>query len=77
MFLPALREDINVSESYITWLYPVGSIIFSDNALLIARFDVRDALDTRYQSETYRRTMMKRPSAGHEKWMQNDVEYLR
>jgi hypothetical protein len=77
MFLPALKEDLALSESYITWLYPIGSIIFSGNALLIARFDVRGALDTRYQSETYRRVRMKKPSEEYEKWMANDVEYSR
>jgi hypothetical protein len=73
-FLPPLREDLNLSESYMTWLYPLGLIAFSDNALLIARFNAKGVLDTRYQSETYRRTTMKRPSEEHDRWIQHDIE---
>ena len=77
MFLPPLNDKVSFSESYITWLYPIGAIIFTDNALLIARFDARGALNTRYQSETYRRTTMKMASEEHERWMRTDIEYSR
>lgn len=76
-FLPPLSDDGKISASYITWLYPMGSIIFSDNMLLIARFNAKGALDTRYQSETYRRTSMKRPSEEYDRWMRDDIEYSR
>jgi hypothetical protein len=35
-FLPAKPEkEEEMGESYITWLYPMGAIIFSDNLLLL------------------------------------------
>jgi len=74
-FLPPAREELG--ESFITWLYPVGAIIFSGTLLFIARFDVRGALDTRYQSETYRRGDMAKPSKEYDEWLKEDVGYWR
>jgi phenylpropionate dioxygenase-like ring-hydroxylating dioxygenase large terminal subunit len=75
-FLPPARKD-EFAESYITWLYPIGAIIFSENLLFIARFDAHGVLDTRYQSETYRRTEMARPSAAYDEWLEKEVGYWR
>ncbi|RDW75929.1 hypothetical protein BP5796_06750 [Coleophoma crateriformis] len=74
-FLPS--ADSRIKESYITWLYPIGAIIFSEDLLFIARFDARGALDTRYQSETYRRKRMAKDTDEHKHWMDKDIEYWR
>jgi hypothetical protein len=66
-----------MGESYITWLYPMGAIIFSDNLLFIARFDARGALDMRYESETYRRKEVKGEGYEYEKWRKQVVGYWR
>lgn len=74
-FLPP--ADKSIGESYITWLYPIGAIIFSDNLLFIARYNATGALETSYQSETYRRADMQKPSADYDHWMQHDIAYWR
>jgi len=74
-YLPPSNDDL--AESYITWLYPIGAIIFSDNLLFIARFDAKGALDTSYQSETYRRADMNKPSPEYDAWMDHDIKYWR
>jgi phenylpropionate dioxygenase-like ring-hydroxylating dioxygenase large terminal subunit len=78
-YLPPLRQDLGLSEAVITSLYPLGSIIFSDKMLLIARWDARGACDTSYQNETYRRVGMQKGSVEYEKWMaeDGDVGYSR
>ncbi|KAK5551796.1 hypothetical protein LTR46_010153 [Exophiala xenobiotica] len=74
-FLPPKREGL--SEAYITWLYPVGVVTFSDNLLFIGRFNATGALETSYDSETYRRASMKKPSAEYEHWLEHDIAYWR
>ncbi|RFU28649.1 hypothetical protein B7463_g7676, partial [Scytalidium lignicola] len=74
-FLPP--SDSRIGESYITWLYPIGAIIFSENLLFIARYNANGALDTSYQSETYRRADVKKPSAEYDHWMEHDIAYWR
>ena len=74
-FLPPLRQELG--ESYITWLYPIGAIIFSENLLFIARFNAKGALDTRYQSETYRRANLQKPSEEYDRWKEHDIGYWR
>ncbi|KAG4439938.1 hypothetical protein IFR05_004564 [Cadophora sp. M221] len=77
-FLPARPEKAEeLGESYITWLYPAGSIIFSGSLLFIARFDARGALDTRYESQTYRRSGMGGEGEEHERWLREEVGYWR
>jgi len=66
-----------MGESYITWLYPMGAIIFSNNLLFIARFDAKGALNTRYESETYRRREMKGEGEEYERWRKEVVGYWR
>jgi hypothetical protein len=66
-----------MGESYITWLYPMGAIIFTGTLMFIARFDARGALDTRYQSETYRRKELVKPSKEYDNWLEKDVGYWR
>jgi hypothetical protein len=76
--LPAKPEkEEEMGESYITWLFPMGAIIFSDNLLFIARFDAKGALDTRYESETYRRKEMKGEGEEYERWRKEIVGYWR
>jgi hypothetical protein len=74
-FLPPAKEGFG--DSYITWLYPIGAIIFSKNLLFIARFNAKGALDTRYQSETYRRNNLKKPSEEYDEWKEKEVGYWR
>ncbi|EXJ73441.1 uncharacterized protein A1O5_03201 [Cladophialophora psammophila CBS 110553] len=74
-FLPPKREGL--SEAYITWLYPIGAVIFSDNLLFIARYNAAGALETSYQSETYRRSSMQKPSPEYDHWMEHDIGYWR
>lgn len=74
-YLPPSGADLG--ESYITWLYPIGAIIFSGNLLFIARFNAKGALDTSYQSETYRRSNVSKPSPEYDHWMQHDINYWR
>jgi hypothetical protein len=57
-----------MGESYITWLYPMGAIIFSNNLLFIAIFDAKRALNTKYESETYRRKEMEGEGEEYERW---------
>jgi hypothetical protein len=77
-FLPAKPEkEGEMGESYITWLYPMGAIIFSNNLLFIARFDAKGALNTRYESETYRRREMKGEGEEYERWRKEVVGYWR
>jgi len=61
----------------ITWLYPVGVVTFSDNLLFIGRFNATGALETSYDSETYRRSSMQKPSAEYDHWMNHDIAYWR
>lgn len=75
-FLPPSRDDL--SEAYITWLYPLGVITFSENLLFIGRFNAKGALDTSYDSETYRRTTrISKPSEEYDKWMNHEIAYWR
>jgi phenylpropionate dioxygenase-like ring-hydroxylating dioxygenase large terminal subunit len=74
-FLPPSNPDIG--EAYITWLYPIGAIIFSENLLFIARFSAEGALDTSYQSETYRRKSMPKPSQEYDEFMEKEIGYWR
>ena len=66
-----------MGESYITWLYPMGAIIFTGTLMFIARFDAQGALDTRYQSETYRKKDLAKPSHRYDEWLAKDVGYWR
>lgn len=50
---------------------------FSDNLLFIGRFNAAGALDTSYDSETYRRTTMSKPSPEYDQWMAHDIAYWR
>lgn len=75
-FLPPARDDL--SEAYITWLWPLGAITFSENLLFIVRFNARGALDTRYDSETYRRTTnIPKPSPKYDEWVAHEIAYWR
>ncbi|KIW69315.1 hypothetical protein PV04_05197 [Phialophora macrospora] len=74
-FLPPKKEGL--SEAYITWLYPLGVVTFSDNLLFIGRFDAKGSLNTSYDSETYRRSSMKKPSPEYDHWMEHDIAYWR
>lgn len=75
-FLPPAREDF--VEAYITWLYPLGAITFSENLLFIVRFNAKGALDTSYDSEAYRRTTrIPKTSKKHDEWMAEDIAYWR
>lgn len=75
-FLPPARDDF--SEAHITWLWPLGAITFSENLLFIVRFDARGALDTRYDSETYRRTTtVPKPGPKYDAWMDDEISYWR
>jgi hypothetical protein len=77
-FLPAKEgKEEEMGESYITWLYPVGAIIFTGTLMFIARFDARGALDTRYQSETYRNATMDWEGERYKEWREKDVGYWR
>lgn len=77
-FLPPVKEKEDVfKESYITWLYPIGAIIFSENLLFIARFDAKGVLDTRYESETYRRVGMEKEGDEYKEWLEKEVGYWR
>jgi hypothetical protein len=73
-FLPQKKELAEeISESFITWLYPLGAVVFSDDLFFIQRFDARGALETRYQSETYRRKEMRGEGEEHKRWMEDNV----
>jgi phenylpropionate dioxygenase-like ring-hydroxylating dioxygenase large terminal subunit len=74
-FLPPARDDL--SEAYITWLYPLGLVTFSENLLFIGRFNAKGALDTSYDSETYRRTRIPKPSPKYDEWMGHEIAYWR
>lgn len=58
-------------------MYPLGVVTFSDNLLFIGRFNASGALNTSYDSETYRRSSMKKPSAEYDHWMEHDIAYWR
>jgi hypothetical protein len=74
-FLPPKREGL--SEAYITWLYPLGAVTFSENLLFIVRFNATGAMDTSYDSETYRLSSMQKPSPEYDHWMKEDIAYWR
>jgi hypothetical protein len=75
-FLPPSNPEL--SEAYITWLYPLGVVTFSENLLFIGRFNPTGALETSYESETYRRTTtIPKPSPKYDEWMNHEVEYWR
>lgn len=75
-FLPPARDDL--SEAHITWLYPLGVITFSENLLFIGRFNAKGALETSYDSETYRRTTrIPKPSEKYDEWMDHEIAYWR
>lgn len=75
-FLPPARDDLG--EAHITWLYPLGVIAFSENLLFIGRFNAKGALETSYDSETYRR-VTRVPEAGpeYDHWMEREIAYWR
>ena len=50
---------------------------FSDNLLFIGRFDAKGALNTSYDSETYRKSSMIKPSPEYDHWMEHDIAYWR
>lgn len=81
VYLPPLTDDAPLEDdatvSHVTWLYPMGFIIFSTSFLMIGRCDARDTTDTRYQSETYRRADLKASGEEYQQWMKNDIEYSR
>jgi len=52
-------------------------ITFSDNLLFIGRFNAAGALETSYDSETYRRSSMLKPSPEYDGWMAHDIAYWR
>jgi hypothetical protein len=66
-----------MGESYITWLYPIGAIIFTGTLMFITRFNAKGVLDTRYQSETYRRKELVKPSEEYDEWLKKEVGYWR
>jgi hypothetical protein len=74
-FLPPSNPEIG--EAYITWLYPIGAIIFSENLLFIARFEAKGTLETSYQSETYRRKSMLKPCEEYDQFMEKEIGYWR
>lgn len=74
-FLPPKTDGI--SEAYITWLWPLGVVTFSENLLFIVRFNINGALDTSYDSETYRRTSIVKPSPEYDVWMNEEIAYWR
>ncbi|KKY13642.1 putative iron-sulfur cluster-binding rieske family domain protein [Phaeomoniella chlamydospora] len=76
-YLPP-KPSTGFSEAYITWLYPLGVITFSENLLFIGRFTANSALNTSYDSETYRRKS-RIPSQGpiHDEWMEHEIAYWR
>ena len=77
-FLPPKPEkEEEMGDSYITWLYPIGAIIFTGTLMFIARFDARGALDTRYQSERYRKKDLLKPCLKYDEWITQDVGYWR
>lgn len=43
----------------------------------IVRFTANGALDTSYQSETYRRASIPKPSAEYELWMGEEIAYCK
>jgi hypothetical protein len=46
--------------------------------LFIGRFNAKSALDTSYDSETYRRTTrIQKPSEEYDKWMAHEIAYWR
>lgn len=73
--LPPAKEGI--PEAYITWLYPVGVIVFSDSLVFIERFTAKTALHTYWEQETYRREEIGSSGEAYEKWMREDVNYWR
>jgi hypothetical protein len=59
-------------------LYPLGVVTFSENLLFIGRFNPSGALETCYESETYRRTTtIPKPSPQYDHWMSHEIEYWR
>lgn len=64
-------------KKYITWLYPLGVVTFSENLLFIGRFNATGALQTSYDSETYRRASMPKPGPEYDHWMEHDIAYWR
>jgi hypothetical protein len=74
---PKEGKEEEMGESYITWLYPMGAITPTGTLMFIARFDARGVLDTRYQSETYRRKELLKPSDEYGGWLEKDVGYWR
>jgi hypothetical protein len=66
-----------VADKLKAWLYPLGVVTFSDNLLFIGRFDTKGALHTSYDSETYRRSSMQKPSPEYDHWMEHDIAYWR
>ena len=59
------------------WLYPLGVVTFSNNLLFIGRFNATGALNTSYDSETFRLSSMKKPSLEYDLWMEHDIAYWR
>jgi hypothetical protein len=66
-----------MGEAYITWLYPLGVITFSDDLLFIGRFNAKGPLETSYHSETYRKSSMVKGGKEYEKWMDETITYWR
>lgn len=73
--MPPKAEGL--SEAYITWLWPLGAVTFSENLLFIVRFDINGVLDTSYDSETYRRASIAKPSPEYDVWMNEEIAYWR
>lgn len=65
-----------IAEAYITWLWPIGFVTFSENLLFIGRFNAKGALETSYESETYIRKSIARPSPQFDVW-EEEVRYWR
>jgi hypothetical protein len=68
-FLPP--SNLEIGEAHITWLYPIGAIIFSEKLLFIARFSAKAALEKSDQSETYRRKSMPKLTKEYDEVMES------
>jgi hypothetical protein len=67
----------SIKEAYITRLYPLEVITFSEDLLFIGRFNPTGALETSCQSETYRKVSMVKPGPEYDGWIEGHVAYWR
>lgn len=74
-YLPTKNPELG--QPYITWLYPIGAVMFTPDTIFIIRMNFAGATNTWYVSETYRKASIFKPSPEYDKWMDEEIAYWR